>query len=290
MTVAVSLMVGAGLAACGAPGANPEPSAQAAAQGVEVPAAVAKAGVVNVAAYLAYPPYRYIDGSGKPTGFELEMAKAVAKKMGVRIEFHSIEFPALIPSIANRRYDWAVGMMNDTEARRKVVDVLDWARADMVVQVQAGNPHQVNPAGLCGVNFGHVQGSAQVQAFDKLVADCAKQGKPAPTQILFQDVGTQLQALRNNRFAAALQDPAAGAQTEKQTSGALVLLPGRVPAITPTPAGWVFAKGNTGLQKAVVQAIGSLIKDGTWQKIMRDNGVSEFSIVPPTLNTARTNF
>jgi polar amino acid transport system substrate-binding protein len=144
----------------------------------------------------------------------------------------------------------------------------------------------VNPADLCGVAFGHVQGSAQVQSFDKLAADCAKRGKPAPTQRLFQDVGTQLQALRNNRFEAALQDPAAGAQTAKQTNGAIVMLPGKIPTDTPRPAGWVFAKGNTALEKAVTKAIDSLIQDGSWQKILKDNGIAGSAIVPPTLNTA----
>ncbi|MDQ0103005.1 hypothetical protein J2T10_002662 [Paenarthrobacter nicotinovorans] len=33
------------------------------------------------------------------------------------------------------------------------------------------------------------------------------------------------------------------------------------------------------------QAIGSLIQDGTWTKVLKENNFEEFAIVPPTLNT-----
>ncbi|MYW96175.1 transporter substrate-binding domain-containing protein [Amycolatopsis rubida] len=277
--VAASVLAGCSTSS-GSSGAAPS-----AAGGIAVPAKVKQAGTVDIAVYLAYPPYSYVDSSGRQVGFELDMARAVARKLGVTPQFHSIEFPALIPSIANRRYDWALGTMFDLPERRNIVDFLDWARADMFVQVHAGNPDKIDPANLCGVSFGHVQGSAQVQVVEAIAAECAKSGKPAPTQMLFQDVGTQLQALRNHRFQADLQDPAAGAQTERQTNGALVLLPDRVPNVPVLPSGWVFAKGNTEMEKAVVQAVGSLIADGTWQKLMNDNGMTKVAIVPPTINT-----
>jgi polar amino acid transport system substrate-binding protein len=297
IALAVSAFLATGLVACGSPGGASAPAAAprqaastAAAKGVEVPHGIRKAGVVNVAVYLAYPPYSYTDSSGRPAGLELEMARAVAQKMGVSVRFHSIEFPAMIPAISNGRYDWALGTISDLKERRKVVDIMDWSHDAMFVQVKAGNPHNVDPSDLCGVRFGHVQGSAQIQAFESIAAQCAKDGKSAPTQVLFQDVGTQLQALRNDRFAADLQDPAAGAQTERQTNDALIMLPGNVPTLAADPAGWVFAKGNQGLEKAVLQSIDALIKDGTWQKLMADNGMSDVAIVPPTLNTVVPNY
>ncbi|MDP9906178.1 transporter substrate-binding domain-containing protein [Arthrobacter bambusae] len=283
-------VVAATLTGCGSDAGNSSAPTTHAAPGIALPAGIKQAGVVNVAGYMAFPPYRYLDASGKPAGFEIDLAKAVAGKLGVKIEFHSVEFPALIPSISNGRYDWSLGTLSDTEERRKVVDILDWARPAYVVQVQGGNPHGVDPAQLCGVTFGHLQGSAQASAFDLIAADCAKRGAPAPKQILFQDPGTQMQALQNNRFDAALQNPPAGAQTQRETKGALVVLPGKVSTIPVDPSGWVFAKGNTELEKAVSQAIQSLIQDGTWAKMLKDNDFLDYAIVPPTLNTKPTTF
>lgn len=290
LSVLAVVVASATLSGCaGDGGSTPTPQAQAA-EGIAVPAAIKQAGVVNVAGYMAFPPYRYLDATGKPAGFEIDLAKAVAEKMGVRIEFHSVEFPALIPAIANGRYDWSLGTLGDTAERRKVVDILDWALPAYVLQVQGGNPHGIQPAGLCGVTFGHLQGSAQVAAFEQIAADCAKRGEPAPQQILFQDPGTQMQALQNDRFEAALQNPPVAALTERETKGALMVLQGKVPTISVDPAGWVFAKGNTELERAVSQAIGSLITDGRWTKVLKDNDFEDFAIVPPTLNTKPISF
>lgn len=282
---ALAVLASATLTGCGSDaGSKPITTAQAAA-GIAVPETIKQAGVVNVAGYMAFPPYRYLDAAGKPAGFEIELAKAVAAKMGVEIEFHSVEFPALIPAIANGRYDWSLGTLGDTEERRKVVDILDWALPAYVLQVRGGNPHGIEPSRLCGVSFGHLQGSAQVAAFEQIAADCSKRGEPAPEQILFQDPGTQMQALQNDRFEAALQNPPVAALTERETKGALMVLSGKVSTISVDPAGWVFAKGNTELERAVSQAIGSLIQDGTWTKVLKENNFEEFAIVPPTLNT-----
>lgn len=284
------LVASATLTACGSDvGTVSAPKTQTA-PGIDVPPAIKQAGVVNVAGYMAFPPYRYLDSSGNPAGFEIDLAKAVAEKMGVKIEFHSVAFPALIPAIANGRYDWSLGTLGDTAERRKVVDILDWARPAYVVQVQGGNPHGVDPSHLCGVAFGHLQGSAQTVGFEQITADCAKRSEPAPTQILFEDPGTQMQGLQNNRFEAALQNPPVAALTQRETKGALVFLPGKVPTIADDPAGWVFAKGNTELERAVTQAIHSLIKDGTWTNVLKENDFLDYAILPPTLNTKPTNF
>jgi polar amino acid transport system substrate-binding protein len=289
LAASAALTLALGLAGCGAAstdGAAPVAPAIAVDPAIDVPEDVRRDGL-DVAAYLEYPPYSYVGEDGEQAGFELEMARAVAAKMGVEVRFHPVEFTAIITGMANGRYDWSLGTMNDTAERREIVDFLDWSRNQMMVQVRAGNPHGVDPNDLCGVAFGHVDGSANAQAVDDLAAACAAAGKPAPTQMLFQDVGSQLQALRNDRFAADLQDPAAGATTTRETNGDLVMIEQQVPGLPVADAGWVFPKGSTALEHAVLQSIDSLIADGTWGRIMDENGMSASAILPPTLNQQR---
>jgi polar amino acid transport system substrate-binding protein len=280
----VAALGAAVLGACSQPAAEAPAATGQAAPGVDVPAAVAEAGALEMAAFLEYPPYRYVDDAGNPAGIEVQMATAIAAKMGVEPVFHDMEFAAVIPAISTGRYDFALGAFQETAERREVVDILDYNRSALGLQVLAGNPKGVSPADICGVSFGHVTGSAQADMFQGLVDGCAAAGRPAPTEMLFQDVATQLQGLRGGRFDALLQPPPVGLSLAATPGSGFAMLPGLVEEIPAASAGWVFPKGDTEMERAVLQSIQSLIDDGTWGRILADGGLTETALVPPTLN------
>jgi polar amino acid transport system substrate-binding protein len=283
-TAGVGLLAAAGiaLAGCSSEPTSTEAPTQAA-EGIDVPAAVAQSGKLEMAAFLEYPPFRYVDDAGDPAGIEIEMATAIAGKMGVEPVFHNMEFSAIIPAISSGRYDFALGAFQESAERRQVVDILDYNVSGLGLMVLSGNPKGLSASDVCGVTFGHVTGSAQADAFPGLVESCTAAGKPAPTEMLFQDTATQLQGLRTSRFDALLQNPAAGHALQEQGAG-FDMLPGLVEEIPSAASGWVFTKGDTELERAVLQSIQSLIDDGTWGRIMNDNGLGETALMPPTLN------
>ncbi|MEZ2391764.1 ABC transporter substrate-binding protein [bacterium RCC_150] len=280
MGVGATLAIWA-LAGCGANSTV----ATSAAKGIDVPADIEQAGVISIASDLAYPPFDYLDESGQPAGIEVDMAKAVGKKMGVRVEFHKIDFPSVVPSIANRRYDMATDEFADTPERQKVVSFVDWYRVVDRVQVLAGNSKNLTGDDLCGHSFPVVTGSYEVGVLDRVGNDCKKANKPEPEVLTFQDAGAMQQALANGRADGLLSNAAASAYAVTTSQGKLTLAPGDVGQSTGRVAGFVFPKDNDALVKAVVQSINALKADGTWDTILRTHGIQEYAVTPVTVNT-----
>jgi len=69
----------------------------------------------------AFFPFNFFEGS-KLTGFEVEVAEAVAKKLGLAIEWRVVPFDAQVASIRQDRFDFAIASHGFTEERAKSVD------------------------------------------------------------------------------------------------------------------------------------------------------------------------
>jgi hypothetical protein len=50
-----------------------------------------------------YPPYEYIDETGKMTGFDIELMEEIANRMGVAIEWQDMPFDSLIAAVQEKR-------------------------------------------------------------------------------------------------------------------------------------------------------------------------------------------
>ncbi len=66
-------------------------------------------------------PFEYADTSGKPTGFDVELANLAARELGVEIEIRDIEFSGLIPSLQGGKIDMIISGMTRTLTRAKTV-------------------------------------------------------------------------------------------------------------------------------------------------------------------------
>ncbi len=63
-------------------------------------------------------PYAYQDATGKLVGFEVELADALAKELGVRAEFVQNDWSSLVPSLERGTFDIVLNGLEITEAQR----------------------------------------------------------------------------------------------------------------------------------------------------------------------------
>ena len=75
-----------------------------------------------IATDATYPPFEYVDASGKVAGFEVDFAYAVCKAMATPCEVINQPWDGLIPGLQAKKYDAIMSSMNITDERRKVVD------------------------------------------------------------------------------------------------------------------------------------------------------------------------
>lgn len=88
-------------------------------------AQIKKAGKLVVGTSADYPPYEFhkqVNGKDEIVGFDIEIAKQIAKDMGVKLELKEIEFKGLLEALQAGKIDMVIAGMNPTEERAKQVD------------------------------------------------------------------------------------------------------------------------------------------------------------------------
>ncbi|RZL90813.1 MAG: transporter substrate-binding domain-containing protein [Variovorax sp.] len=77
---------------------------------------------LRVATDMGIPPFGMLDGAMKPTGSDVEVARALAADWGVELEFINTTGPTRIPNLTTDKADVVISSLSVTEERAKVVD------------------------------------------------------------------------------------------------------------------------------------------------------------------------
>jgi ABC-type amino acid transport substrate-binding protein len=104
---------------------SPQP-ARAAPAGEAIIDRVARAGKVRLGVDLTFPPLQFRDPkTQQPTGYCVEISKAIAADLGVQIEWVELPFAQLIPAMLAGRFDWSGIGLTITPERAKSVRFID---------------------------------------------------------------------------------------------------------------------------------------------------------------------
>jgi His/Glu/Gln/Arg/opine family amino acid ABC transporter permease subunit len=77
-----------------------------------------KKGTLRVGMEIGYPPMEYFDVDGKtPIGFDVEMAKAIAAKMGLKVEFVDTAWDGIFAGVNTGKYDCIMSSVTVTDER-----------------------------------------------------------------------------------------------------------------------------------------------------------------------------
>jgi polar amino acid transport system substrate-binding protein len=77
-----------------------------------------KAGVLTVGMEIGYPPMEYFDTDGKtPIGFDVELSKALAAKLGFGVEFVDTAWDGIFAGVDTGKYDCIISSVTYTEER-----------------------------------------------------------------------------------------------------------------------------------------------------------------------------
>jgi len=71
---------------------------------------------------LAYPPFEMTDEKGNPSGVSVDMAHALGRFLGRKVEIQNTSFDGLIPALKTGKIDLIISSMTATEERAKSID------------------------------------------------------------------------------------------------------------------------------------------------------------------------
>jgi polar amino acid transport system substrate-binding protein len=76
-----------------------------------------KDGVLMIGMEIGYPPMEYYADNGSPIGFDVEMGKAIAEKMGFKAEFVDTGWDGIFASVDTGKFDCIISSVTITPAR-----------------------------------------------------------------------------------------------------------------------------------------------------------------------------
>jgi polar amino acid transport system substrate-binding protein len=251
-----------------------------------LPDNIRSAGEIHVASNVAYPPFAFKSEGGDASGVESALIRAIAEKLGTKVKFTSIDFPSILPGVTAGRFDVGSGGFNNTEERRKVVEFVNYANAGSGIIVQKGNPAKISTNDLCGKSIAASEGSAQRANLGTLSDRCTAQGKPSIEMPTLKGTPAMVVALKSGRVQGVYIDKAVGGYLVGRDD-TVEALPGLVanPDGSAVVMGILMKKGDMQLAKAIQAGLNAVIKDGTYDKIMKEwNLADEMKVKEATVN------
>jgi polar amino acid transport system substrate-binding protein len=82
----------------------------------------ANAQTVRIATEGAYAPYNFVDDTGKPAGFEIDLAAALCEKAAIECEIVTNDWDSIIPNLLAGNYDAIMAGMSITDERLQTID------------------------------------------------------------------------------------------------------------------------------------------------------------------------
>lgn len=127
---------------------------------------IKKAGKLVLGTCADYPPYEFIvmkDGKEQIVGFDIEIAREIAKDLGVELEIKNMDFDGLIPSLKTGKVDFVISGMTPTPDRMEEVDFSKiYYKAVQSVIVRSGDENKyTTPESLSSVKIGAQTSSIQ---------------------------------------------------------------------------------------------------------------------------------
>ncbi|RYD21104.1 MAG: transporter substrate-binding domain-containing protein [Spirochaetia bacterium] len=246
-----------------------------------LPEANKTSGKLLVVTSLAYPPMEYTDaGSEELKGFDIDIAREIAARLGLEPEFANVEFPQLIPQVVTGRSEMIISAFSDKVERQGQLDFIDYFNTGNVFYTTADYKDEIKAEkDLCGKTIAVATGTSWVTWAEEV----GKANCPADNLYNVIQIPTQaehIMQIKQGRAQASVIGIEGLADLEINEPGAFYQI-GQ--AGDPNPYGIAFEKSNTALRDAALAALDGMLADGTYMEIVNryhlDVGaVSEFVI------------
>ncbi|MBG0822919.1 ABC transporter substrate-binding protein [Planomonospora sp. ID91781] len=241
-----------------------------------LPDDIRRAGVLVVGSDLSFAPMEFVK-DGKQTGFDVELAAAIASRLGLKAEVRQTPWPELLGKVEAGDLDAAMASITDKAERQKSVDFVDYLNVGSVVVTRGGQGGDGIEA-LCGRRVALPAGTLYVD-----LAEAQNKRCPAGEKMTIIAVPTltgSKEMVLAGKADAYLDDfPPAAVSVRENPS---LAISGR--QIEAAPYGIAIAKDRSGLRQAVQLALYELFDDGTYDKLLDKWQISEGSLKTGAIN------
>lgn len=210
---------------------------------------------LKVGTEATFPPFEFTNDQNEIIGFDIDLAREIAKKLNQELEIVNMDFDGLIPALQANQIDLAIAGMTVNPERMKTVDFsTPYYDASQVIVVQKSNTSVTSRQDLEGKVISVQLGTTGADAAAEIANAQIKR---------FGKVNEAFLELDNGRADAVIIDaPVAKNYIEHFTNLKIASEP-----FTEEQYAIAIKKGNSELLEKVNQAISEIIDSGKYDEI-----------------------
>ncbi|WP_173915220.1 amino acid ABC transporter substrate-binding protein [Halobacillus sp. Marseille-Q1614] len=249
------------LTACGSKGENQEEeSSDSASSGENLYEQIKDKGVLTVGTEGTYPPYTFHDEQGKLTGYDVEVAREVANRLDLEVEFKETKWDAMFAGLNSERFDMIanqVGIKPDREEKYAFSTPYTYTAAVLVTNKDNSEVK----------SFEDLQGKTSAQSLTSNYAEIAKDNGAEIQSV--EGFNPAMELLATGRVDATVNDRLSVLDylNQKGENAPVEIVDEAEDA---SESAMMFRQGNEELVEAVSGAIDDMKEDGTLAEISEE--------------------
>jgi L-cystine transport system substrate-binding protein len=203
-----------------------------------------------------YPPFTFHDKSGNLTGFDVDLANEVAKRLGVKAEFKETQWDAMFAGLDAKRFDMVANEVGIRPDRQEKYNFSSPYITSYAVLIASKDNNKVK-------SFADMKGLNSAQSLTSNYADIAR--KNGAKIVGVEGFDQSIQLLTSKRVDVTVNDKLTFLDYKKQKPDAPIKVVETLKDAS--QSGFMFRKDSNTLTDGVNKALSDIINDGTYKKI-----------------------
>lgn len=215
-----------------------------------------QAGVIRIGTEGTYAPFTYHDKSGELTGFDVEIGREIAKRIGVKAEFVEGKWDGLIAGLDAKRYDAVINEVTITPERQAKYDFSEPYIVSKAALIIRSDNTKIN-------SFDDLKGKKSAHT---LTSNYAKLAQNYGAELVGTDGFSQsAELVLAGRADATINDNLSFLDFKKHKPDSNLKIAATLD--NAEKQGVIISKGQPELLAKINEALTDLRKDGTYERI-----------------------
>ncbi len=222
----------------------------------DVLAKVQEEGTLVIGTEGTYPPFTFHDASGELTGFDVEIAREVADRLGVKAEFLETQWDAMFAGLDAGRFDMVANQVGINPDRQESYEFSDPYITSTAVLVVAEDNTEIK-------SFEDLEGKLSAQS---LTSNYGKTATSFGAELEgVEGFNQAIELLNSGRVDATVNDNLTVLDFMKERPDAKVKVVDK--SEDAAQSGLLFRKDSGAIVDKASQALVDMIEDGTYEEI-----------------------
>lgn len=218
--------------------------------------AVKASGKLRIGTEGTYAPFTFRDGSGQLTGFDVELAREVSKRLGVEPEFVETQWDGMFAGLDAKRFDVVFNQVSINDERQAKYDFSDPYIVSKAVLIVSEDNNEIK-------QFADLKGKKAAQSLTSNLTEIAKRN--GAEIVATEGFNQAIDLLTSKRVDATVNDGLSFLDLKVQRPDVPLKAVDEVEEASESAA--LFNKGNDDLVEAVNKALVDMKSDGTYLTI-----------------------